>query len=293
MTSGLRLRNYVYREILIRLALLAYFLYLDFARPFYRLIQPDEWWLYKFPSKAMADDLLPTKRLFTLVIVCPIVVIVLRFLRTRRRKHGETARLDLIAGLLSSSLGLLLNGVFTNLVKNRVGRPRPDFFYRCFPDGQPPEGQPSVFNLQCTNPNLADIEEGRKSFPSGHSSFTFAFTSWIALYIAAKLRVGNYESSRLPKTEHLLLVLIFPICATLIAIGRTCDYKHHWQDVTVGSLIGLISAFIGYSQFFPSLRDKRASVSFMEQRALTENDGETKIYDLGNISIGDRRPSNV
>ena len=84
--------------------------------------------------------------------------------------------------------GLLLNGVFTNLVKNRVGRPRPDFFYRCFPDGQPPEGQPSVFNLQCTNPNLADIEEGRKSFPSGHSSFTFAFTSWIALYIAAKLR---------------------------------------------------------------------------------------------------------
>ena len=31
---------------------------------------------------------------------------VLRFLRTRRRKHGETARLDLIAGLLSSSLGI-------------------------------------------------------------------------------------------------------------------------------------------------------------------------------------------
>ena len=31
---------------------------------------------------------------------------VLRFLRTRRKKHGETARLDLIAGLLSSSLGI-------------------------------------------------------------------------------------------------------------------------------------------------------------------------------------------
>jgi len=289
MSTGLRLRNFLYREVIIRGLLFAYFVYLEFRQPFVRIIQTEDWYKYKFPSKSMDDDLLPTHRLFTLVVLCPIAVITIRYLRCYRKSQlGETARLDFVAGFLSASLGILLNGVITNLIKNQVGRPRPDFFYRCFPDGIPPDGQPSVFALQCTNPDYADVEEGRKSFPSGHSSFTWAFTTWIALYLAAKLRVCSSDSSRLAKTEHLLVVLMFPLSATLIAIGRTCDYKHHWQDVLAGSLLGLGSALVGYRQFFPPIWDKRAAVSFIEQRA-GNDDPESKIYDLGNISIDDGR----
>ena len=44
------------REILIRLLLFVYFLYLEFKKPFIRLIQPEEWWLYKFPRKVSLGD---------------------------------------------------------------------------------------------------------------------------------------------------------------------------------------------------------------------------------------------
>ena len=40
--------------------------------------------------------------------------------------------------------------------------------------------------------------------------------------------------------------------ATLIGISRVSDYRHHWQDVFAGALIGLVYALVSYTIYFKS-----------------------------------------
>ena len=88
-------------------------------------------------------------------------------------------------GIVSSTglfLSCLLNGVLIDVIKICVGRsvyyhmckliykcysrPRPDYYYRCFPDGK------VTLDLECSGDHDSVIE-GRKSFPSGHTGCTY------------------------------------------------------------------------------------------------------------------------
>ena len=122
--------------------------------PFKRIIQPEEIWLYKNP---VSKEYVPASVILVAVISAPLVLIIGSFLLSRDRK-------DFTQASYAFTLAIGLNGFLTSLIKISVGRPRPDFVFRCYPDGV----LRNNFDHCTGDPQV--VNEGRKSFPSGHSS---------------------------------------------------------------------------------------------------------------------------
>lgn len=207
-----------------------------------RVIHAEELWQYRHP---MTDSYIPSSMLWKMVAFLPVSTVFVNFMFQRSKD-------DVWAALQVITLAIPLNGVITDIIKLTVGRPRPDFVYRCWPDGDVPAPDLITFPLSCPG-DPDSIIEGRKSFPSGHSSFSFACWGFLFLYISGKL--GTFCGESKPATSlKLLLSLSLLMVPLVIAISRTADYHHHWQDVSVGSLLGLAIIWMVYLQYYPSIR---------------------------------------
>ncbi|KIO26224.1 hypothetical protein M407DRAFT_243790 [Tulasnella calospora MUT 4182] len=154
-----------------------------------------------------------------------------------------------------SSLGLVLSlgltGTITNVVKICVGRPRPDLIDRCQP--VPGSVNAPIYGLSnhtiCTQTDNYILNDGFRSFPSGHSSLSFAGLGFLSLYLAGKLHLFDKRGH----TGKSWLAAGPLVGAALTAVSRTMDNRHHWQDVTTGSILGITIAFFSYRQFYPAL----------------------------------------
>ncbi|KAI7873058.1 phosphatidic acid phosphatase type 2/haloperoxidase [Spinellus fusiger] len=198
-----------------------------------------------------------TVPVWLLVIVCflvPIATIACISLGMRRSLY------DFHSGILGLCLGLSLTIMLTDIIKITAGRARPDMLDRC----QPLLGATDpILGLTdytvCTTPaNSAIMMDGFKSFPSGHSSFSFAGLGFLSFYLAGK--IGLFD-----ERGHTWKGFVFaaPLAgAALVAISRTRDYRHHWQDVLVGGALGLSAAYFAYRQYYPTLGNLHCGIPF-------------------------------
>lgn len=84
---------------------------------------------------------------------------------------------------------------------------------------------------------------------------SFASLGVVALYIMGKLNVFN-EKGR-GQSWRLLLSLLPLFVALIVTISRLMNYRHHWQDVSVGAFMGLASAYLCYRQYFYELDNRK------------------------------------
>ena len=68
----------------------------------------------------------------------------------------------------------------------------------------------------------------------------------MSFYKSGKL--GTFHCTRPISTWRLLLPITFLLIPTTIALSRTADYHHHWQDVLAGTMLGFSIIWMVYRQ---------------------------------------------
>lgn len=223
--------------------LLTFYLLIQFfAEPFHRLFSLDNLAI-SFPHAE--QERVPVSWLFVYAGGVPLLLLVVWALLFRPGGHKTHVT---ILGLFIS---LILTSFITDVIKNAVGRPRPDLIARCKPDKGTPEHKLVNYTI-CTETDHHTLHDGWRSFPSGHSSFSFAGLGYLSLFFAGQCHVFR------PRTDlaRVLLALLPLLGAALIAISRCEDYRHDVYDVTVGGIIGMAIGWFTYRRYYPPLRNR-------------------------------------
>lgn len=226
---------------IITIALAAVFFALDGVHGFRREFSVDDETL-QFPYAV--HERVPTWALYMIALVAPIVIQLLVNLITIRSFW------DFHNSVLGLILGLAITGAITQFSKITTGRPRPDILSRCIPVAG---SQDPTYGLSsdaiCTQTDDSIMIDGWRSFPSGHSSLSFAGLGFLSFYLAGKMHLFDKRGH-----AHKAWISLAPFAgATLVAISRTMDYRHHWHDVVAGAILGTAIAYFTYRQYFPSL----------------------------------------
>ncbi|XP_042500027.1 lipid phosphate phosphatase 2-like [Macadamia integrifolia] len=238
-THGVKVARVHMHDWLILLLLVVIEGVLNLIEPFHRFVGEDMLTDLSFPLKA---NTVPFWAVPIIAIILPFFII-LAYYFWRRDVY------DLHHALLGLLYSVLLTGVLTDAIKDAVGRPRPDFFWRCFPDGVKVINNVTM-GVICHG-DAQVIKEGYKSFPSGHTSWSFAGLGFLAWYLSGKIRAFD----RRGHVAKLCIILLPLLLAALVAISRVDDYWHHWQDVFAAGLLGLVISSLCYLQFFPPPHD--------------------------------------
>ena len=190
-------------------------------------------------------------QLFLYAAGIPLIVLILWTLTWRPDFHKAHIT------ILGLAISLLTTTFLTDVLKDAIGRPRPDLIARCKPNSSAPHDRHVTIDI-CTETHHHTLHDGWRSFPSGHSSVAFAGLTWLALFLASQTHLLRPRASLIT----VLLCLAPLLGAALIAISRLEDYRHDIGDVICGSALGFVVAYFNWRRYYPSLLSKGCDEPF-------------------------------
>ena len=116
-----------------------------------------------------------------------------------------------------------------NLLKNMVGRPRPDLYDLCGPNVT---SDPA----SCPGISESDFNDQWRSWPSGHSSSAMAGFTYLAFFVQRTISISGPIGT--------LCASLYVLFALYVGSTRILNYKHHPDDVVAGFFIGFVLAYI-------------------------------------------------
>lgn len=218
-------------------------------------------------------DIVPSSLLVLYAVLFPALItsslLTLQWIQTEKKERNKILKRSFwLAISFIQAFGVALSA--TNVLKNAIARQRPSFFaminYAGYADAistQPSSDQWAKYfaktsstdhesnyfgSLEKVGPNISEkiIDDAQRSFPSGHSSISFAGLTWLVclLRLFGKVKSGDFFSLR-------AFISTLPlILAAYIAVSRVRDRKHNVDDISVGAVIGVLGAILSWSQLY-------------------------------------------
>lgn len=205
----------------------------------------------------------PVWYLLIMVMLWPLLLIAVCCYLYLRNKNKERMLWDIHQAVLGSFGAIVSQLLLVVVIKNTAGIPRPDFISRCKPDYNIVLDLQLATEIVCMEPDKTLLDEGFRSFPSGHSSTVFASQTFLALFLIGKTKMdaSHYFSWKI------LVSVLYPLTVGLkISFSRIADNRHRIGDVVVGDMIGLLSGLGFYFLYFTNPFTAKMSVAICPRK---------------------------
>ncbi|CAK9435897.1 uncharacterized protein LODBEIA_P05290 [Lodderomyces beijingensis] len=251
--KGPKFRRYIPDWIVTTILLAYFFVVAEYARPFSRQFSLSD--LTLSHPHATVERVSGPQCIALASILPSLVIVIATFLKHRNSRNSKNGEEQIFHNVQVAVLGLAVaissTGIVTDIFKNWIARPRPDFLARC---GAPPETpvDRQVDISVCTAPYGADVLlDGLRSTPSGHSSISFVAFSYLTLWLA-----GQFQLLRKPpQLLYKYVLTALPLLVALyISLSRAQDYRHHFYDIILGSCLGCCFAWMVFHHYWEDLR---------------------------------------